>query len=112
MNSAELFDPATNSFSFAGLVGIPRSRHKATRLADGSVLVTGGQQFTGFPSAIELYDAGTGSLRIDGSLNDPRADHTATLLINGQVLIHSTARRRYEKYGVVRRSDPSPGGAE
>jgi WD40 repeat protein len=37
----EIWDPLTRSFASAGLTIVPRSRHAAVRLADGSVLILG-----------------------------------------------------------------------
>ena len=39
---AELYDPATGTFGSAGSMTTPRSRHQSTLLADGTVLISGG----------------------------------------------------------------------
>lgn len=53
-STAEVYDPATGSFSFTGGMEVGRSGHTATLLPNGSVLVAGGGIFTGLASA-ELY---------------------------------------------------------
>ena len=69
----------------------PRAAHRATRLANGLVLITGG--FTeaggaGFDAArrAELYDVSTGS-RDGPRMSTGRAGGTATLLEDGRVLL-------------------------
>jgi WD40 repeat protein len=71
------------SFAPTGDMTIARSGHRATLLADGRVLVTGG---SGDNSA-ELYDPATHTFALTGRMNAVRAGHSATLLADGRVLI-------------------------
>ena len=65
-----------------------RQYHTATLLANGEVLVTGGDNFTdGFLASAELYNPATGKWTFTGSMTVPRVDHDAVLLQNGQVLV-------------------------
>jgi hypothetical protein len=67
-----------------------RTKHTATKLADGRVLIVGGaktiQDGYGLATA-EIYDPSTKQFTATGSLDRPLLDHGATLLSNGQVLI-------------------------
>jgi hypothetical protein len=85
--SAEIFDPATNSFTPTGDMNEPRDGHTATLLPNGQVLIVGGWNQAGRSSTAELYDPKTGTFEFTGSMLAPRQGFTATLLKNGQVLI-------------------------
>lgn len=86
--TAEVFDPATESFTATGDLNQVRKGATATVLANGKVLIAGGQDSGGaLLSSAELYDANTGTFTLTGNMQTPRARHTATLLSNGKVLL-------------------------
>jgi len=91
--SAELYDPASGSFSaLAATMLRPRQRHTATRLADGRVLIAGGEAPNRFWGSVEVFDPATGSFSYLGGLAQPRSGHTATVIgagpWSGKVLLY------------------------
>ncbi len=79
---------ASGTWTSTGSMTIPRSRHTATLLSDGEVLVSGGLTTGNIPTrTAELYDPVTGTWSATGSLTIGRSRHTATLLSNGYVLV-------------------------
>jgi large repetitive protein len=89
LESAELYDPTTASFSPANTSMVEaRAGHTATTLTDGRILLVGGYGPGNIASnTAEIYDPATGKFTATGNLNDGRYGHTATLLRNGTVLI-------------------------
>jgi hypothetical protein len=63
------------------------TRHTATRLTNGKILVAGGFGRNGPTNSAELYDPNTGTWTNTGSLPISIYGHTATLLPSGKVLV-------------------------
>lgn len=89
---AEIWDPATSTFSPAGLLpGASRERYTATALADGGALIAGGcsdeHGCVDYFDSAEVWDPDTETFDPTGSLSLTRHQHTATALPDGRVLV-------------------------
>lgn len=79
---------ASGTFQNTGSLNVARMDHTATLLANGEVLVAGGDNYTtGYLSSAEVYNPSTGKWTHTGSMTVPREGHGAALLSNGQVLV-------------------------
>ncbi len=90
LDSAELYDPVSGTWTVTGRLGNGRVLQTATLLPDGRVLVCAGLKASNFvgPSATaELYDPASGTWSGAGSLSHARFLHTATSLADGRVLV-------------------------
>ncbi|HKQ51208.1 MAG TPA: RHS repeat-associated core domain-containing protein [Pyrinomonadaceae bacterium] len=106
LDSAELFNPDTQTFATRGALGLlPRAYHSATLLTDGRVLVVGGLDAKGrAQSNVELWDSATGKRSgLGPKLTGPRLKHTARLLSDGTVLLEG---------GVGRNGNPVTAGEQ
>lgn len=88
LNTAELFDPATNSFTATGNMNNARNNPLMIRLANGKVLVVGGTDAAGNPvQDVEVYDPATGVFTSVGNMSVARDGHRTTRLDNGRAMI-------------------------
>ncbi len=92
LNSAELYNPKTGTWSITGSMNFDRQDFTATLLDDGDVLVAGGfascdDDFCYDNRQAELYDPAKGAWSTTGSMHKAREQFTATLLVNGEVLV-------------------------
>jgi hypothetical protein len=90
LGSAELYNPASGTWTVTGSLHTPRYSHTATLLTSGLVLVAGGQSTNAYPditASAELYNPATGLWTAVNPMFIQRDSQTATLLPNGQVLI-------------------------
>jgi hypothetical protein len=95
LQSAELYNPSSNTFIPTGSLHGKTLAHAATRLSDGSVLITGGTLAFGDIFSLtgrEIYNPNSGQfenngLGAPGHLQSARQGHTSIALANGQVLI-------------------------
>ncbi|AUX22245.1 uncharacterized protein SOCEGT47_027460 [Sorangium cellulosum] len=86
-DTAEVFDPASGSWSTQAPMSSARAVHTATQLRDGRVLVVGGDNPEGALASVEVFDPASGSWSTQSPMTTPRQAHTATLLSDGRVLI-------------------------
>lgn len=87
---AELYDPATNTWTATGALGEARQQHSATLLPNGRVLIVGGVVNGDTATAkktVEIYNPATGKFTPAASIRTARANHFAVLLRTGLVLI-------------------------
>ena len=87
--TAEIYDPASQTFSSVGDMPDAVASHTASVLLDGTVLVAGGfgNSCPGRGAGVAIFDPASNSFRAGVSLPTRRAEHTATTLNDGRVLI-------------------------
>jgi hypothetical protein len=126
-DTAELYDPASGTFSQTGVVtryydttsekffykgemNATHAMHTATLLPNGEVLIAGGMDADGKTQAIaEIYHPASGKFTPAGSMNLARREHRATLLQNGRVLITGGLDAQDHILAVAELYDPATG---
>ena len=86
LEAAELFNPATGSFTATGDMTTPRVGAAASILQGGTVLIAGGYNGS-YLNLAETYDPVSGTFIFAATMNAARGNPVATLLSNGKVLI-------------------------
>jgi N-acetylneuraminic acid mutarotase len=87
ITSAELYNPATGTWTTTGSLNHERYNFTATLLPNGQVLVAGGEDNVNTTPTAELYNPATGTWTYTGSLHNKRSLHSAVLLQSGKVLV-------------------------
>ena len=83
---AEIFDPATDTWTLTAEMNVSRILPEVIVLKDGRVLATGGIfPQTDIPDS-ETYNPDTDEWTAAGAMTQPRSNHTLTLLPDGHVL--------------------------
>lgn len=86
--TAELFDPATETWTLVAPPHMPRESHGAIVTSEGSVLVVGGYHFSsGTLSEAERFDPATGAWSLVTALRVPRRGAGVVPLTGGEVLL-------------------------
>ncbi len=94
LGSAEVFDTRAATWTTVAPLQSPRTGHTATRLADGRVLVAGGESVQRgsrrsltSSEVFEAEDGINGAWRSAGDMACPRSEQAAVLLGDGSVLV-------------------------
>jgi WD40 repeat protein len=66
LNDAQLYDPASDTFTLTGAMATPRFDHSAVLLKNGTVLVAGGYNGSGVTSGAEIYSGSGDEIFADG----------------------------------------------
>jgi hypothetical protein len=86
LSTAELYDPASGTFTTTGTMNIGRAWHKATLMANGQVLIVPGSDGADYQSA-ELYDPVAGTFNTLSFVNPGNlVAATVNLLPSGRAL--------------------------
>lgn len=106
---ADLFDPATGTWTVAAPPLVPRHYATATTLSDGRVLVSGGFTGSGVTNHAELYDPAANTWTATGPMDEPRNGHMAVRLEDGRVLVTGGSDGTRKASATAELYDPSTG---
>ena len=107
---AEVYDPATGTFTDTGSLNVPRYDPVATLLQNGRVLITGGVRISGGKEQVldstEIYDPVTGVWTQTRSLKVRRLGFTLNLLSNGRVLAIGGEDMTFQVFNSIEQYNP------
>jgi hypothetical protein len=86
LSSAEIYDPAANTWTTIAPMSSGHSFGTATALFDGSVLVLGGESQAGVEARGERFEPGSGTWTPIPPMATPRESYQAVLLSDGRLL--------------------------
>ncbi len=113
LNSTEIFDPATNSWSSGPNLAEPKAGHGAIALQNGLILISGGITYTtifginfpDFSSQASTFDPATGSFSNAGNIRTKRALFAHALLPNGKVAFFGGVGGDILNFGPIKNAD-------
>jgi hypothetical protein len=108
LDTAELWDRATQSFESVGSMAVGRSGHTATLLHDGRVLIAGGSDAQ---DTAQIWDQATGTFGPLIALASGRLGSAATLLHDGRVLIAGGESQEATPLPLAEVWDPTSGAS-
>lgn len=87
------YNCASGTWSFPGVMNMPRSSHAASSLSSGNVLVTGGVNLPATPSlnTAEIFDKSNYTFSSTNPMSSSRVNHTAVRLSSGEILVSGGA---------------------
>jgi hypothetical protein len=86
LNTTEIYDWTTDSFSDGPLMNEKRAEHTANTLPNGKVIIAGGNPVTSSTST-EIYDPATNSFSAGPTMTIGRSGHCSASLPDGKVFI-------------------------
>jgi hypothetical protein len=87
LDTAEVFDPGTGTWTPTDPLGTPRVLLTASLLPDGRVLVTGGSHHAAAHASTEIWDPATGTWSAAAPMSVARFAHSAARLLDGRILV-------------------------
>jgi hypothetical protein len=106
--SAEIYDPASGTFSPTGSMVVARTSFAMVKLSNGKVLAAGGYNDVSGPlSSAEVYDPGIGAWSAVQNLAVPRNRPSVSLLASGRVLVAGGYSGNNDAYATAEQFDPA-----